>query len=433
MIQNYGDDQHRSRASIQFNRPSLGTTELRYISQALASGHRHGDGSFTARCHEWLVARTNCRVALLTTSCTTALEMAAILAGVGPGDEVVMPSYTFVSTANAFVLRGATPVLVDVDPATQNIDPEQVERAITPRTKAIVPVHYAGVACDMDALCAIARRHGLLLIEDAAQALLSTYRGRPLGSFGQLGTISFHDTKNTSSGEGGALLVNDPALVERAYVIRDKGTNRHQMLRGEVDKYTWCDVGSSFLPSEVTAAFLLAQLEASDATAESRRHTWQTYHRAFAAAEAQGLVRRPFIPPGCEHNGHIYYLILPSTAARGVFLARMKERGISAPFHYVPLHDSPAGRRFGRVGGSLAATEIAGSRLIRLPLWRDMPAEVVSTVIAEVWNVLTELKIASLAEEDASGVSRADGRDAPRPAAADTACAHSPSTPAPAP
>jgi dTDP-4-amino-4,6-dideoxygalactose transaminase len=349
--------------------------------------------------------------------------MAAILADIGPGDEVVMPSYTFVSTANAFVLRGAIPVFVDVDPATQNIDPQRIEAAITARTRAIVPVHYAGIACDMDAICAIARRYGLMVIEDAAQGLLAEYKGRALGSIGDLGAISFHDTKNTSSGEGGALIINRPDLLDRAYIIREKGTNRHQMLRGVVEKYTWVDVGSSFLPSDVTAAFLLGQLEVADATAESRRRIWETYHRAFAEAEAQGLVRRPVVPEGCVHNGHIYYLILPSTAARGVFLDRMKERGIGAPFHYVPLHDSPAGRRFGRVAGSLAATEIAGSRLIRLPLWRDMPAEVVSTVIAEVWNVLAELKIASLTEEDAIGVSGRNGREASRPVAPDAAIA----------
>jgi dTDP-4-amino-4,6-dideoxygalactose transaminase len=375
---------------IPYSRAFCTDAEVGYVLESLATGHRHGDGPFTRRCHAWLEARTGCAATLLTTSCTTALEMAAVLAGVAPGDEVIMPSYTFVSTANAFVLRGATPVFVDIDAATQNLDPARIEAAITPRTKAIVPVHYAGVGCDMDALCGIARRHRLLVIEDAAQALLSTYKRRPLGSIGQFGAISFHDTKNTSCGEGGALLINDPRFVERARIIWEKGTNRQQMLRGEVAKYSWMDIGSSYLPSDVTAAFLLAQLEAADATVVSRRSVWRTYHSAFADAEQRGWVRRPFVPAECEHNGHIYYLILPSAERRSLFIERMKQRRIATPFHFVPLHGSPAGRRFGRAVGSLRATATAGSRLVRLPLWRDMPAETVSAVIEAAVAVLSE-------------------------------------------
>jgi dTDP-4-amino-4,6-dideoxygalactose transaminase len=384
--------QREPQSPIPYVRPFCSEAELGYVLESLAGGHRHGDGPFTRRCQAWLEAQTGCAAALLTTSCTTALEMSAILAGIGPGDEVIMPSYTFVSTANAFVLRGATPVFVDIDPATQNLDPARVEAAISPRTKAIVPVHYAGIGCDMDALCEIARRHRLLVIEDAAQALLSTYKGRALGSIGQLGAISFHDTKNTSCGEGGALLVNDPEFVERARIVWEKGTNRQQMLRGEVDKYSWMDVGSSFLPSDVTAAFLLGQLEAAEATTVSRRSTWRTYHCAFADAEERGLVRRPSVPADCEHNGHIYYLILRSAAARVEFIERMKQRRIGTPFHFVPLHDSPAGRRFGRAVGRLRATAVAGTRLVRLPLWRDMPAETVSTVIEAALDALREIE-----------------------------------------
>ncbi|MBX6366826.1 MAG: dTDP-4-amino-4,6-dideoxygalactose transaminase [Rhodospirillales bacterium] len=376
---------------VPFNRPYLGRAELAYASAALASAHRQGAGPFTARCHTWLEDTTGCAKALLTSSCTAALEMAALLLGIKPGDEVVMPSYTFVSTANAFVLRGAIPVFVDIDPRTQNLDPARVAAAITKRTKAIVPVHYAGVGCDMDAIMAIAEQHGLYVVEDAAQGLMATYKGRALGSIGHLGTISFHDTKNTSCGEGGALLIRDKALIERALVLWEKGTDRQKMLRGEVDKYTWVDVGSSFLPSDITAAILLGQLEEAAATAEDRRRTWMLYHDAFEEAEREGIVVRPSVPAECRHNGHLYYLLLPSAAARDAFIARLRQRGIGTPFHYVPLHSSPAGRRFGRVHGPMRATLRAGACLVRLPLWRGMTAEDVETVIREGLAVLAEL------------------------------------------
>jgi dTDP-4-amino-4,6-dideoxygalactose transaminase len=379
------------QGGVAFNRPYMSASELAYVGAALASAHRQGGGPFTRRCHAWLEATTGCGKALLTNSCTAALEMAALLIGVGPGDEVVMPSYTFVSTANAFVLRGATPVFVDIDPATQNIDPARIEAAITPRTKAIVPVHYAGVGCDMDAIMAIAERHRLFVVEDAAQGLMASYKGRALGTIGHLGALSFHDTKNTSSGEGGALLIRDAGLVERALVLWEKGTDRQRMLRGEVDKYTWVDIGSSFLPSEVTAAMLLAQLEEAAATAEDRRRSWATYHEAFAAAEREGLLARPAVPAECRHNGHLYYLLLPSAAAQAEFIARMRRRGHGTPFHYVPLHSSPAGRRFGRVSGRMRATARAGACLVRLPLWRGMPGEDLERVIADAHAALADL------------------------------------------
>jgi dTDP-4-amino-4,6-dideoxygalactose transaminase len=407
----------RSEGGVPFNQPYLGDAEIPYASDALRSAHRQGGGPFTQRCQAWLEAATGCSKALLTPSCTAALEMAALLLGVGPGDEVIMPSYTFVSTANAFVLRGATPVFVDIDPATQNIDPKAIEAAVTPRTKAIVPVHYAGIGCDMDAIMTIAERHRLYVVEDAAQGLMATYKGRALGSIGHLGALSFHDTKNTSCGEGGALLIRDPCLVERALVLWEKGTDRQRMLRGEIDKYTWVDVGSSFLPSDITAAVLLAQLEGAAEAAEDRCRTWATYHDAFEAAARIGIVARPIVPDECRHNGHLYYLILPGATARADFITRLRARNIGTPLHYVPLHSSPAGARFGRVNGSMRATVRAGTRLVRLPLWRAMPKEAVESVIAEV-----RAAIASLAGDDVvrvAPVGRPDrsGIDAPRVAA----------------
>ncbi len=298
-----------------------------------------------------------------------ALEMAAILAEILPGDEVIMPSYTFVSTANAFVLRGAVPVFVDIRPDTLNIDEEVIERAITPRTRAIVPVHYAGVGCEMDAIMAIAARHQLLVVEDAAQGIMSSYKGRPLGSIGSLGTFSFHETKNVISGEGGAILINDGRLVERAEIIREKGTNRSKFFRGQVDKYTWCDIGSSFLPGELVAAFLSAQLEKAEEITRRRLVVWDRYHEAFEQLEREGLAKRPMIPPDCRHNAHMYFLLLPTLVARTAFIEAMKKERISTVFHYVPLHSSPAGLRFGRASGNLAITENVADRLVRLPLW----------------------------------------------------------------
>jgi len=354
---------------IPFNKPYMTGRELWLISQAHAAGHLSGDGRFTRQCHEWLQASTGCRKALLTHSCTAALEMCALLLDLQPGDEVIMPSFTFVSTANAFVLRGAVPVFVDIRPDTLNIDEALIEAAITPRTKAICVVHYAGVSCEMDAIMAIAKRHGLAVIEDAAQGIFSTYRGKPLGTFGALGALSFHETKNVISGEGGALLVNDEALEERAEIIREKGTNRSQFFRGQVDKYTWVDVGSSYLPGEIIAAFLAAQLEEADDIMRRRMALWDRYHAWAAPLEAQGMLRRPVVPAHCTHNAHMYYLLLPSLEARTRFIDSLKLQDIGAVFHYVPLHSSPAGQRYARVTGSMGVTDDISDRLVRLPLW----------------------------------------------------------------
>jgi dTDP-4-amino-4,6-dideoxygalactose transaminase len=354
---------------IPFNRPFMTGRELDYIAQAHANGHLAGDGPFTKRCHEWLEERCATPRALLTHSCTAALEMSALLAGVGPGDEVIMPSFTFVSTANAFVLRGATPVFVDIRPDTLNLDEARIEAAITPRTRAIMVVHYAGVSCEMDAVMRIAQKHGLLVIEDAAQGVLSDYRGRPLGSIGHLGCVSFHETKNIHSGEGGALLVNDARFVEAAEIIREKGTNRSRFFRGQVDKYTWVDVGSSYLPSELNAAFLWAQMEDAEAITRRRLALWQRYREALAPLAAEGRVRLTTQPAHCRHNGHLFAVILPSLEARTSVIAALKAEGIHAVFHYVALHDSPGGKRFGRAHGDLAVTSHTSDRLVRLPLW----------------------------------------------------------------
>ena len=359
---------------IPFNKPHLGGKELWYIAQAHARGQLAGDGSYTKQCQGWLEQRTGCHKALLTNSCTAALEMAAILADIQPGDEVIMPSFTFVSTANAFVLRGAVPVFVDIRPDTLNLDETLIEAAITPRTRAIVPVHYAGVGCAMADIMAIAARHGLLVIEDAAQAIMSTYQGRPLGAIGHLGTLSFHETKNIISGEGGALLINDPALIERAEIIREKGTNRSQFFRGQVDKYTWVDIGSSFLPGEIIAAFLWAQMEEADAITARRRAIWDRYHLAFESLEQAGRVRRPLIPVGFGHNAHLYYLLLRDLGDRSSFIEAMKQVGINCVFHYVPLHSSPQGRAVSRVMGDLPVTTDLADRLVRLPLWLGLEA-----------------------------------------------------------
>lgn len=355
--------------SIPFNKPYMTGRELHYIAEAHQAGHLAGDGRFTKRCHAWLEERCDSKKALLVHSCTAALEITALLAELKPGDEVIMPSYTFVSTANAFALRGAVPVFVDIRPDTLNIDESLIEAAITPLTKAIVVVHYAGVACEMDTIIAIAARYGVLVIEDAAQAILASYRGRPLGSIGDLGTLSFHETKNIIAGEGGALLVNRSNLVERAEILREKGTNRSKFFRGQVDKYTWVDLGSSYLPSELIGAFLWAQLEASEAITHRRLALWEAYHRCFAGLETMGLVRRPVVPEHCRHNGHMYYLLLPDLQLRSAFIAYLKAVGILAVFHYVPLHDSPMGSQAGRSFGELAVTSDVALRLVRLPLW----------------------------------------------------------------
>jgi dTDP-4-amino-4,6-dideoxygalactose transaminase len=354
---------------IPFNRPFVTGNEQANIEQALKGHHLSGDGAFTRRCHQWLEARTGCARALLTHSCTSALDLAAILLDLKSGDEVIMPSFTFVSTANAFVLRGAVPVFVDIREDTLNLDEGLVEAAITSRTRAIAPVHYAGVACEMDPIVAIAKRHGLRIVEDAAQGIMASYKGTPLGAIGDLGTLSFHETKNIMSGEGGALLVNDPALALRAEIIREKGTDRGRFFRGEVDKYTWQDVGSSLLPSDLTAAFLWAQLEEAGPIGRARLAIWNGYHAMLAPLEQRGLLRRPVVPAHCTHNGHLYYVLLPRGADRGAVLGRLREAEIGAVFHYVPLHSSPAGLRFGRAHGDLTRTTDLSERLIRLPFW----------------------------------------------------------------
>jgi len=354
---------------IPFNKPYMTGRELWLIAQAHAGGHLSGDGMFTKQCHSWLERQTGAAKALLTHSCTAALEMAAIIADLEEGDEVIMPSYTFVSTANAFVLRGAVPVFVDVRPDTFNIDESLIEAAITPRTKAICVVHYAGVACEMDTIMEIAARHGLLVVEDAAQGIMSTYKGRPLGTIGELGALSFHETKNIISGEGGALLCRDDQFSERAELIREKGTNRSRFFRGQVDKYTWVDKGSSYLPGEITAAFLAAQMDEAEAITSKRIAIWNHYHKWAEQHEAAGTLRRPMIPEGCEHNAHMYYLILRSLEARTRFIASMKDKGIGTVFHYVPLHSSPAGSRYGRAFGELRVTDRVSDCLVRLPLW----------------------------------------------------------------
>lgn len=354
---------------IPFNKPYMTGQELGYVTDAHANLQFAGDGAYTKRCHTWLEAKTGAARALLTHSCTAALEMSALLAGIGPGDEIIMPSYTFVSTANAFVLRGGVPVFVDIRADTLNLDERLIEGAITPRTRAIVPVHYAGVGCEMDSILAIARRHNLLVIEDAAQGVTSAYRGKALGSFGDFGAYSFHETKNVISGEGGALLVNMPENVLRAEIIREKGTDRSRFFRGEVDKYTWQEVGSSFLPGELIAAFLWAQLEQASRIREERLSSWDYYHERLATAEAAGILRRPIVPDTCAHNAHMYYVLLAADVDRDAVLKRMKQRGIGAVFHYVPLHTAPAGRALGRSHDALPITETVSARLVRLPLW----------------------------------------------------------------
>jgi dTDP-4-amino-4,6-dideoxygalactose transaminase len=359
---------------IPFNRPYMTGKELYYIADAHFRGKLAGDGPYTKRCHDWLESRTGASKALLTHSCTAALEMAALLLNIQPGDEVIMPSYTFVSTANAFALRGAVPVFVDIRPDTLNIDERLIEAAITPRTRAIVPVHYAGVGCDMDSISGIARKHGVAVVEDAAQGLMASYKGRPLGAIGDLGTFSFHETKNVISGEGGAILVNQTDYVERAEIIREKGTDRSRFFRGAVDKYTWQDLGSSYLPGELIAAFLWAQFEEANTITQRRLALWNTYHEAFAELEHEGLIRRPIVPADCQHNAHMYYLLLPGVKERTAFIERMASKEIGCVFHYVPLHHSPFGLKCGRTNGHLVQAERLSEQLVRLPMWLGLEA-----------------------------------------------------------
>lgn len=359
-------------SQVPYNRPPVQGRELQYLQEVLANRQFSGDGPFTKRCHQWLEESLRTGKALLTHSCTAAMEMAAILIDLKPGDEVIMSSFTFSSTANAVALRGAIPVFVEIREDTLNLDESRVEEAITPRTKAIFAVHYAGVACEMDKLKAIADRHQICLLEDAAQGLMATYKGQSLGTIGSLGALSFHETKNIVSGEGGALLINDDHFNERAEIIREKGTNRKQFLRGQVDKYTWVDIGSSYLPGELVAAFLLAQFEKAKEITNERLSIWNRYNAAFAELEKQAHVRRPFVPAECSHNGHIFYLLTQDIQERTSLIAHLNSKGVGAPFHYVPLHSTPAGKKFGRPCGPLSTTIRQADRLMRLPLWVGM-------------------------------------------------------------
>lgn len=382
---------------IPFNRPFIAGKELFYISRAVLGGQLAAGGRFSRGCEEWMEEEFGARRALLTHSCTAALEMAALLANLEPGDEVILPSFTFVSTASAFALRGARLRFVDVDPDTLNMDPQCVERSINERTRVVVPVHYAGVACDMEALGTLAETNDLMLIEDAAQAVNSTYRGRALGTLGHLGCYSFHETKNFISGEGGALVVNDERLISRAEVILHKGTNRLRFDRGEIDRYTWVDMGSSFGPSELTAAFLFAQLEEANAITRKRRAIWNRYHTAFAPAEEMGLLRRPVVPSDARHNAHMYYLILPSEASRNSLIDALGRQGIHAVFHYVPLHESPMGRAYGDASTSLPVTEDLSRRLVRLPCYFDQTSHEQERVIMAVEESIADLSAAHAA------------------------------------
>lgn len=370
---------------ISFNIPPYVGTEMEYVREAAETNRKIcGDGPFTKKCSQWLEERFGAEKALLTTSGTTALEMAAILCDLKPGDEVILPSFTFSTTATAFVLAGAKLVFVDIRPDTMNIDETKIEEAITERTQVIVPVHYAGVACEMDAIMDIARRHNLKVVEDAAQGVMSTYKGQPLGTIGDFGCYSFHETKNYSMGEGGAILVNDPAYVERAEIIREKGTNRARFFRGQVDKYTWVDYGSSYLPSDMNAAYLWGQLQAADAINEDRLATWRSYRDAFADLEAAGRMSLPCVPDDRRHNAHMFYLVCDSLAQRTALIDFLKARDIFPAFHYIPLHSSPAGLRFGRFHGEDEHTTDISERLVRLPLYYGLSAEDRDTVIAAV-------------------------------------------------
>lgn len=357
---------------IPFNKPFIAGHELDFIHQAVQSGHLAGDGKFTALCHEWLEREFGAKKVLLTTSCTHALEMAALLCDIGPGDEVIMPSFTFVSTANAFVLRGARPIFVDIREDTLNIDESAIEGVVSERTKVIVPVHYAGVACEMDRILDVARRHELRVIEDAAQGIGAKYRGRFLGTIGDIGAYSFHETKNLISGEGGAIVLNDEGLVERAEILREKGTNRSQFFRGEVDKYTWVDYGSSYLPSEVVSAFLYAQLEEVNKISQKRHAIFEYYQERLGPLAAKGLARLPFCPPEAQHNAHMFFLVLEDADTRSRLLTHLRESGIHAVFHYIPLHSSPMGQRYGYCAGDLPITESISERILRLPFFYEL-------------------------------------------------------------
>lgn len=373
---------------INFNKPFFTDKTLSYIEDVLTSAHSSGDGKYTKLCHEWLKQNVPVQKSLLVHSGTAALEMQALLADIEPGDEVILPSYTFVSTANAFVLRGATPVFVDIRKDTMNIDESLIEQAITSKTRAIVPVHYAGVSCEMDEIIQLAKSKSLYVFEDAAQAFGSTYKGRPLGALGELGAFSFHETKNIMSGEGGALLINDPAFNERAEIIREKGTNRSKFFRGQVDKYTWVDVGSSFLPSDLIAAYLYSGLEISAEVKSKRIHLWNRYYEAFSGLEAKGLVRRPVIPAHTSHNGHMFYLLLASEKMRAALINYLKEKQIMSVFHYIPLHSAPYGKKVGRYVGDMKVTSVVSDTLLRLPLFYTLTDEEQDKIIEAVCSFM---------------------------------------------
>ncbi len=373
--------------AIPYSKPSIEDKEAAYVLEAIADGHLTGDGRFTKACNALLEKKTGAKKALLVHSCTTALELSALLLEIKPGDEIIMPSYTFVSTANAFVLRGGVPVFIDVRPDTINMDERLIEQAITPRTRAIAPVHYAGVACEMDTILDLAKANNLAVVEDAAQGLGSTYKGRALGTLGEFGALSFHASKNIISGEGGALLVNNPAFADRADIVRQKGTNRSRFLRGEVDKYTWVDVGSSFLPSEIIAALLLAQLERADDINARRVAIWERYHAALAPMAAAGGVRLPSVPVECKHNGHIYFLVFDDLTFKDNVRKALSSLDISTSEHYAPLHSSPGGIRFGRTAGAMTVSDEAGVGLLRLPTYADMTADEQDRVIDALLSV----------------------------------------------
>jgi len=371
---------------IPFNKPPVTGKETDYLARAIENLKFSGDGPFTKKCNNWFESVFKCQKALLTTSCTHALEMAALLIDVQEGDEIIMPSYTFVSTANAFVLRGAKIVFVDIRPDTMNIDETKIEAAITEKTKAIVPVHYAGVACEMDAIMNIASKHNLYVVEDAAQGVMSKYKGRHLGTIGHIGAYSFHETKNYSCGEGGAIIINDEKFIERAEIIREKGTNRSRFFRGEVDKYTWVDIGSSYLPSELNAAFLYAQLENAELINKDRLRSWSHYCEFLKFLQGKGFIELPVIPDGCEHNAHMFYIKCRDVDERQRLIDYLKNEGVYSVFHYIPLHTSPAGKVFGRFCGEDIFTTLESERLLRLPLYYGLTAEDINYVCNTICN-----------------------------------------------
>lgn len=376
----------KNKWKIPFNKPHLTGNEVGYITHAYSLGQLSGDGYYSQKCHIWLENNIGVKKALLTHSCTTALDMMTMLINIQPKDEVIMPSFNFTSTANAVVLRGGIPVFIDICPDTLNMDEKLIEEAITPKTKAIFVVHYAGVGCEMDTIQKIAKKHNLYVLEDAAQGFLSKYKNRYLGTIGEMGAYSFHETKNVISGEGGALLINDQKFIERAEIIREKGTNRNKFFRGQVDKYTWVDIGSSYLPGEITAAFLMAQLDEAQVITQKRIQIWNKYHKKLEPLEKAGLIRRPIIPKDCEHNGHLYYILTQNLETRNKLIEFLKEKGILSVFHYVPLHSSPAGKKYCRSVGNMSVTDTVSDTLLRLPLFCDITEKEVDFICKSIFD-----------------------------------------------